>query len=189
MRKGGVGGGKTITGLHFENKVNLLSKIADIYGYEVKGNEIYFEGELLAYSYPKHELYSKFLAPNGINYKNLVSKKYLPDEALYVPSQNTFYIIEMKFQNVGGSVDEKLQTCDFKRKIYLKLLSNLKLNVEYMFVLSDYFNKSSFDDAFEYIRSVGCSYHFDELPLSQIGLPMPSVKQQQPVPVNVFVKD
>lgn len=187
MKKGGVGGGKTITGLHFEHKVNLITKIADIPGYEVKGNAIYFEGKLLAYSYPKYDLYNKFLAENGIDYKDFVSKKYLPDEALYVPSQQTFYIVEMKFQNVGGSVDEKLQTCDFKRKIYLKLFSKLKLNVEYMFVLSDYFNKPSFDDAFEYIRSVGCSYHFDELPLAQIGFPMPTVSPDQHVPSDVAV--
>lgn len=182
MKKGGVGGGKTVTGLHFENKVNLLTKIAEIPGYTVKGNEISYNGKVLAYSYPKFDLYKKFLAPKGIDYKDYVSKKYLPDEALYVPSQNTFYIIEMKFQNVGGSVDEKLQTCDFKRKIYLKLFSKLSLNVEYVFILSDYFNKPSFDDAFEYIRTVGCSYHFEELPFAELGFPMPTVEAGQDVP-------
>lgn len=187
MKKGGTGGAKTVTGLRFEEKVNLLTKLAEVPGYEIKDNAIYYRGKLLAYSYPKHDLYNKFLSPKGINYKDYVSKKYLPDEAIYVPEQNTFYIIEMKFQNVGGSVDEKLQTCDFKRKIYLKLFSKLRLNVEYMYVLSDYFKRSSFDDAFEYIKAVGCDYHFEELPLADIGFPMPIVTEGQFDPEDVEV--
>lgn len=42
-------------------------------------------------------------------------KKLLPDDSIYVILNNTFFIIECKYQQVGGSVDEKLQTCDFKR--------------------------------------------------------------------------
>lgn len=34
-------------------------------------------------------------------------------------------MIEYKFQKDAGSVDEKLQTCDLKKKQYKKLLSNL----------------------------------------------------------------
>lgn len=185
VKKGGIGGAKTVTGLHFESRVNLLTKIAEVPGYKVTGNKIHYQGKLLAYSYPKHDLYIKFLAPKGIDYKAYVSKKYLPDEALYVPSQNTFYIIEVKFQNGGGSVDEKLQTCDFKKKIYLKLLSTLKINVEYMFILNDYFNKSSFDDAFRYIKEVGCDYFFNELPLAKLLFPMPVVSEGDYDPADV----
>lgn len=173
MKKGGIGGGHTITGLHFEKEVSLLTKLSEVPGYDVRGNDIYYNGDYLATSYPKHDLYKKFLEPKGVNYLEYVSKKYLPDEAIYVPSHNTLYVVEMKFQNGGGSVDEKLQTCDFKRKIYLKLLSSLKINAEYCFVLSDYFNKSSFDDAFQYIKEVGCNYYFNELPLTELNFPTP----------------
>lgn len=187
MKKGGIGGAKTVTGLRFENKINLLSKIIEVPGYQVLGNVISYNGKPLAYSYPKHDLYKKFLAPKGVNYKDYISKKYLPDEAIYVPEHNTLYVVEMKFQNVGGSVDEKLQTCDFKRKIYMKLLSSLKINVEYMFVLSDYFDKPSFDDAFRYIKDVGCDYFFDELPLAALRFPMPVVTEGQYDPEDVEV--
>ncbi|MDR1429012.1 MAG: hypothetical protein LBI85_01870 [Spirochaetaceae bacterium] len=33
----------------------------------------------------------------------------------------------------AGFVDEKLQTCDFKRKQYLKLVQSLELKVEYVY--------------------------------------------------------
>ena len=41
---------------------------------------------------------SSFLKERGINYKDVISSKLLPDEALYVPNKKTMYIIEKKFQ-------------------------------------------------------------------------------------------
>ena len=85
------------------------------------------------------------------------------------------YIIEMKFQNGAGSVDEKIQTSDFKKKIYEKLFSTLKLNVEFIYVLSPFFDHPRLDDTYAYIKSVGCHYFFEELPLSELKFPMPTV--------------
>jgi len=42
----------------------------------------------------------------------------LQDDAIYVMSNNTVFIIEVKYQEVAGSVDEKLQTCGFKLNQY-----------------------------------------------------------------------
>jgi len=187
MKKGGIGGALTATGLRFERKINFLTKIVEVPGYKVIDNKIYYMDKLLAYSYPKNKLYSDFLRPNGVDYRDFTSKQYLPDEAIYVPDQKTMYIIEMKFQNVGGSVDEKLQTCDFKRKIYNKLFSSLKINTEYTYVLSDYFNKTTFDDAFRYIKEVGCDYYFNELPLDALKFPEPIVYKGQYDPEDVEV--
>jgi hypothetical protein len=80
------------------------------------------------------------------------------------------YIIEKKFQSGSGSVDEKLQTCDFKKKQYSKLLSVVNLKVEYIYFLNDWFLRSEYDDVKQYITEVGCQYYFDELPLEAIGL-------------------
>ena len=55
----------------------------------------------------------------------IISKKLLPDDCIFVIINNTLFIIECKFQQVAGSVDEKLQTCDFKKKQYQKLLAKL----------------------------------------------------------------
>ena len=46
---------------------------------------------------------------------------YLPDSVFVNHTNNTIYVIEKKFQEGSGSVDEKLQTCDFKKRIYQKL--------------------------------------------------------------------
>lgn len=70
-----------------------------------------------------------------------------------------------------GSVDEKLQTCDFKKKQYKKLFDPLRIEVEYYYVLNDYFDQPQYDDVFEYIESVGCRFFFNEIPIDELGLP------------------
>lgn len=101
----------------------------------------------------------------------VISKKLLPDEALLVIVRETLFIIEVKYQQVPGSVDEKLQTCDFKRKQYLKLVAPLGLRVEYVYILNDWFKKPGYKDVLDYIHSVNCHYKFNELPLAWLGLP------------------
>jgi len=75
--------------------------------------------------YQKNSLYKYLLAPNGVDYRTLLSKKLLPDNAIFVISKNTLFVIEIKYQGVAGSVDEKLQTCDFKKKQYQRLMKPL----------------------------------------------------------------
>ena len=105
-----------------------------------------------------------------------LSKKLLPDEALYVIVNNTLFVIEIKFQMTTGSVDEKLQTCDFKRKQYAKLMAPLNIEVEYIYLLSDWFRHKSYKDVLDYVISVGCQYYFEYLPLQKLGLPVPTEK-------------
>lgn len=168
----GKGGGNTMTGLDFEKRRDILVLLKTKPGYTVKGNAIYFKGEEVAHSYRKAGLY-KFLESKGVDYKKHISKRLLPDEALFVIVKNTLYIIELKFQKVGGSVDEKLQTCDFKKKQYRKLIAPLNIEVEYIYILSDWFRRPEYKDVLDYIINVGCHYHFEYLPLAEIGLPMP----------------
>lgn len=172
MKLGGLGGANTQTGIAFEGRVDLLVKLNGLSGYRVEGNTIYFENRVIAYSYRKNSLY-EFLKKQGIDYKDFISKRLLPDDAIYVIKDNTVYIIEVKFQIVAGSVDEKLQTCDFKKKQYQKLFSSLNYEVEYIYVLSDWFRKDDYKDVRDYIISVGCHYYFEYLPLEKIGLPVP----------------
>lgn len=168
----GVGGGNTITGLNFEKGRDVISLVRNLRGYSAKSNIIYFEGKEVARSYKKHGLYL-YLQSRGVNYKKYISKKLLPDEAVYVVHNNTLFVIEMKFQKVAGSVDEKLQTCDFKKKQYRKLMAPLNIEVEYIYILSDWFKKSQYKDTLDYIISVGCQYYFRYLPLRKLGLPVP----------------
>ncbi len=172
MKTGGIGGGNTITGLNFEKKTDILNLLKSKKGYKVSNSIIYYNGEEVARSFKKNGLY-KFLETKGVDYKKILSKKLLPDEAIYVIINNTLFIIEVKFQKVAGSVDEKLQTCDFKRKQYAKLMAPLNIEVEYIYILSDWFRKPEYKDVLDYIISVGCQYYFKYLPLQKLGLPVP----------------
>lgn len=173
MKKGGVGGANTRTGIIFEGRVDLITRFEELDGYEVRQNLIYYQGKKIAQYFKKRSLY-RFLETQGVDYKNYISKRLEPDNALYVIKDNTIYIIEMKFQIVGGSVDEKLQTCDFKKKQYQKLFSALNYEVEYVYLLSSWFKKEEYKDVRDYIISVGCRFYFEYLPLHELGLPVPT---------------
>jgi len=172
MKAKGKGGGSTITGLNFEKKRDILEILKKAKDYSVKGSIIYYQNKEVARSYRKYGLY-KFLNERGVDWRKILSKRLIPDEALYVIVNNTLFIIEVKFQNVGGSVDEKLQTCDFKAKQYRKLMAPLNIEVEFIYILNDWFNKPAYKDTFDYVISVGCQYYFNYLPLQKLGLPVP----------------
>lgn len=106
-----------------------------------------------------------------MNWREHLSKRLEPDNALFVIVRDTLFIIEIKFQQVAGSVDEKLQTCDFKRKQYTKLVHHLGWRVEYVYVLNDWFKNPAYKDTLDYIHSMNCHYLFNEIPLKWLGLP------------------
>ena len=176
MIEGGLGGANTQTGLEFEKEVDFQDLLAAINGYEVKpiigkaGKGVFFKGELIARCFRKHDFY-QFLEEYKVNWKNILSKRLLPDDALLIIVRETLFIIEVKYQKVAGSVDEKLQTCDFKRKQYQKLVMSIDLKVEYVYVLNDWFKKPEYKDVLEYINSMNCHYKFNKLPLAWLDLP------------------
>ncbi len=178
MKAGGFGGANTSTGLTFEKEIDLQALLRAKPGYEVKaipgksGSGLYFKGQLVARCLRKHEFYG-FLDEHRIDWRSRISKKLLPDDALLVVVRETLFIIEVKYQKVAGSVDEKLQTCDFKRKQYVKLVGDLGLKVEYVYVLNDWFKDPGYKDVLDYIDSVNCHYRFGTLPLAWLGLPDP----------------
>jgi hypothetical protein len=176
MIEKGKGGANTLTGLRFEKGRDITSVIIRVPGYSVKGNAIFYKGEEVAKSYKKYSLYA-YLKSEGIDYMKILSKRLVPDEAVYVIRNNTLFVIEMKFQKTSGSVDEKLQTCDFKKKQYKKLMAPLNIEVEYIYIVSDWFRHPQYKDTLDYVISVGCQYYFQYLPLHKLGLPVPTVKK------------
>lgn len=173
MIEGGIGGGNTKTGLVFEGETDLKTLLNSIENYKVDdSNHVFYKNKCVGYIFKKHGLY-KFLEKNGINWQEIISKKLLPDDSIYVLLNNVFYVIECKYQQVAGSVDEKLQTCDFKKKQYKKLLSKLNIDVEYIYILNNWFKQPQYKDVLDYIQSVGCDYQFNYIPLKRIGLPVP----------------
>lgn len=178
MKERGFGGGNTLTGLNFEREIDFQDLLAAKPGYVVgpmpgkAGKGVYFKGKLVARCFRKNEFY-KYLEEHHVDWRSKLTKQLLPDDALLVIVRETLFIIEVKYQQVGGSVDEKLQTCDFKRKQYLKLVVGLGLKVEYVYVLNDWFKDPRYKDVLDYINSVNCHYRFGSLPLAWLGLPDP----------------
>jgi len=168
----GTGGANTKTGLVFEGKTDLSEFLSNQKGYRVENFCVYYKNEFVARIFKKYGLY-RFLEELNIDWKPLISKRLLPDDSIFVIIANTLYIIECKFQRVAGSVDEKLQTCDFKKKQYQKLLSKANIEVEYIYLLSDWFRKPEYKDVLDYIHSVNCYYFFEYIPLTKLGLPVP----------------
>jgi len=61
---------------------------------------------------------------------------------IYVASSlrsTRLHIIEKKWQEVSGSVDEKLQTCGFKIRQYNRLVEGTGLEVKFTYLLNDWF--------------------------------------------------
>lgn len=167
------GGARTnVNGLRFEQETSLKEALLDA-GYTVTERNVVKDqhGNCLALIAPKYSFYSRLLEPEGIQWQQYISKQLLPDEALLNFANNTVYIIEKKFQNRSGSVDEKLQTCDFKKKQYQKLLRDTDYQVEYLYVCNDWFNQQCYSDVHEYIYASGCHIFFNEIPLAFLELP------------------
>ena len=173
MIKNGKGGGNTRTGLVFEGKVDLAQFLNAQPHYAVCGDKVFYNGEQVARVFKKHLFYSVFLEELEKKKKKYLSKQLLPDDCIFVLHNNTLFIIECKFQQVKGSVDEKLQTCDFKKKQYKKLLAPANIEVEYVYLLGEWFKNPKYKDVLDYIISVNCSYYFEYIPLAKLGLPVP----------------
>ncbi|HHZ00798.1 MAG TPA: hypothetical protein GYA03_06855 [Tissierellia bacterium] len=169
----GGGANTNANGLRFEQETSL-SEALNAAGYVLDKNGYVFRScfseKPIALSAPKYKLYERILNPSGVNWREIISKQMLPDEALLNLRTNTIYIIEKKFQNCSGSVDEKLQTCGFKKMQYQKLFAPLGIGVEYFYVCNDWFLRDEYRDVRDYIVSVGCHIFFNEIPLHYLGL-------------------
>ncbi|EFX40332.1 hypothetical protein HMPREF9180_1248 [Streptococcus peroris ATCC 700780] len=151
-----------------------LNCVRNLFRWSIK-----FLGDEVGQIFQKTGLYRYFDEIDGFDYTKIISAQLLPDEAIFVVSKNTVYIVEKKTQSKGGSVDEKLQTCDFKLKQYKKLFSPLNKEVCYSYLLDkDWFKNPRYKDTLDYIISVGCKYYFNYIPLDAIGLPLPKQEEK-----------
>lgn len=164
------GGNKTNQhGLLFERETSLNDSLINA-GYTIEDKEVYDKNHnKIGLSMKQHSFYN-FLEENNIDYTNYNSKKWLPDEAFINFENNTLYIVEKKYQETSGSVDEKLPNCHFKRREYLKLVRPLGYKVTYIYVFNDWYKHPQYKDILEYIEDMGCEYYFNEIPFESIGL-------------------
>lgn len=164
------GGGAltNVNGLSFE-QITSLDEVLNQSGYVVTiTGEVYSEDKLVGYSRAKHQ-FRKFLEANGVDL-SVNSDVLLPDNAFINILNETVYIIEKKFQSVASSVDEKLQTCPYKRRQYYKLVSQIEYDIAYTYVLNDWFKQPKYYDVLKFIKECGCYYFFNELPLQFLNI-------------------
>lgn len=167
--KSGGGPGTNANGLSFEQTTSLNSALIDV-GYHIYGVQVFEGTSCIGLSVQKHAFYKDFLERNSIDFTQYNSKKWLPYECFVNLKTRTVYIIEKKFQNCPGSVDEKLLSCDFKKKEYKKLCQPIGYNVEYLYVFNDWFKQSVYRDTLEHIEAVGCYFFYNKIPLDFLGL-------------------
>ena len=149
----------TTTGLKFEKETDLIDYLVRGRGYKHLGENIYSNGRTTLVNLKGNKLYT-WLNSYGVKFQDRISRKLLPDECVYSEKTNTLYVFEKKFQQTAGSADEKLQTCDFKKKQYQKMTKSLNMKVEYTYILSDWFKQEMYADVLNYIKEMQCDYRF-----------------------------
>lgn len=152
----------TKTGDDFEKKSSILNvfKKAD---YNIKEeSKLSWDIQNIGKLFIKTGLYDWFIEKN-INWKEFWSKRLIPDTLIINDDKKTAFIIEIKYQQVSGSVDEKLQTCEFKLKQYQKIFNFIGYKTEFIYLLNDWFKDKSYNDVLNYISEKKCHYFFNEI--------------------------
>lgn len=136
----GAGGSKTnLNGLAYEKKTEIKEEIKVIKN-EKYHNKIQI-GEKILYEINKSNLFNYMEENDKIN--KSINKAHgckKPDECYVDEKENIIFIIEKKFQQVNGSVCEKIQTPDFKIWQYGRTFPDYK--IVYIYCLSKWFREN-----------------------------------------------
>lgn len=167
--RGGTGGANTNkTGLAFEKKTSLEDALTAA-NFVVDNFKVYDGSDLVGELAGKHQLY-KFLEARDVFWRDRLSGRLLPDDAIYSLANNKLTVVEKKWQEVSGSVDEKLQTVGFKIRQYNRLLDGTGIEFKFIYLLNDWFTQPQYADVLRYIVETGGSYHFNSVPLEELEL-------------------
>ncbi len=169
MIKGGKGGANTnASGLPFEFKTDLEKLLKDS-GYRVEDGQISKDSVHIGELAGKAKIYKFLESKNSIVQPPTVGKLW-PDEAIYVASSDTLFIVEKKNQTVEGSTDEKIQTAVYKVHYYNMLLEGTSIKLKFMYLLNNWFQKEKYKLVIEWLEENGVAVYFDEIPLSEFEL-------------------
>ncbi len=89
MKISGTGGGNTVTGIKFEREVDFLTSLEKMSSYKIAdsqqgaGHDVFYRDELVARCFKKYDFY-RFLDEKGVDWRNLISKRLVPDDALFL---------------------------------------------------------------------------------------------------------
>ncbi|USS93991.1 hypothetical protein M8332_07145 (plasmid) [Fructilactobacillus ixorae] len=203
MKKNGIGGANTNkSGLKFENDTDLAAAInCDLsYKYELK-KHIYPETEkpkmksnspvfdvyrkdnhkLIGIITKQYQFYNILWEHYGL--ENVNHKRWKPDEVFFNFENNTVFIVEKKWQNGPGSVDEKIFGFVNKRRLYQNNFNSEqggepKTTVEFSALFNSGWwlngnnqkNGKHYQDYFDNLRIDGVKIFFDKYDYWWFGL-------------------
>lgn len=112
----------TSTGLIFEEKIKVNKKGINL---------------------TKHNLY-RYLKEKNIEYKDIISKKLLPDEAYYNEEEKILYIYEKNINKPQEVLMKNPQTCGFKIHEFRKIGAAIGAReVYYTYIFNDWFKNQN----------------------------------------------
>jgi hypothetical protein len=152
----GAGGANTNkNGLSYEEKTNLETLYSECS--EIKKNKskiikfIGYENELINANKSALHKYMENIGEKDTSIQSAAGCKE-PDEAYIDLMRKNIFIIEKKFQQTPGSVDEKIQTAAFKKYHYSNLFPNFKIH--YIYCLSDWFKRDEYKSVLKYLSDI-----------------------------------
>jgi len=146
---GAGGAGTNKTGLTYEARTDLVTNYS-VVKTAASFKIIKFAGSDKLFTTTSKAGLFKTIAPSPNVVKAHGCKQ--PDECYIDYGKRTIFILEKKFQQCSGSVCEKIQTADFKRRHYRKTFPDYK--VEYFYCLSDWY-KGNCVAELEYLEEIG----------------------------------
>ena len=167
MIKNGVGGANTLSGAYFEqiakgNAPGIPLHKKELGNFYKKKTGKHYSLSLIRPGSKNGVPKDKAERAEKFKGKFLLTKALEPDEAYLDYETSTLTIFEKKFQDEGGSVDEKIQTSGFKIQQYQRVAKELGIeNVYFIYILGDFFKDFYYQDTLNYIRSIpNCDYYF-----------------------------
>jgi hypothetical protein len=154
----GAGGSNTNkNGLSFEDETELTSEFTKIeLDMLSRDKKIFIEAS-------KGKLHKIMKSRNEINMDILPAagcKK--PDDSFINIKNSAIFIIEKKYQQGPGSVDEKIQTGPFKKQHYEELFPNY--TIHYIYCLSNWFKRDEYKSVMNYLKKNNISIFWGEEP-------------------------
>jgi hypothetical protein len=186
--------GNTLSGLNLRvipdpkfkasNKHKFRGSVLDTRGFEVgylcSGSQFYkFIERRFGHGVNWHPKFKSEKSGLTLGPGTLLSKELQPDICYFNFENRTLYIVEIKFQSMKGSVDEKLQTADFKTKQYKKVLLKIsemagrRWKLQFSWLLNAYFQDRAageYRDILEYLERNGTPFEYETIKAYQLGL-------------------
>lgn len=153
----GAGGAKTnINGLSYEENTNLKQLFSEVNVDNKLGIKIIkfidYEHEFVNPTKKQFYKYLESREERNTEIQPAAGCKE-PDETYIDINRKIIFIIEKKFQQSPGSVDEKLQTGSFKKRHYSKMFPNYTVN--YIYCLSNWFKRSEYKSVLDDLLECG----------------------------------